>query len=91
MNIIYVDNNATTRVDPVVVEAMMPYYSENYGNPSSMHAFGGNVGRAVNEAREHVASLINASPDEIIFTSCGTESDSTAIWATISSIPDKKL
>ena len=90
MNIIYVDNNATTRVDPVVVEAMMPYYSENYGNPSSMHAFGGNVGRAVNEAREHVASLINASPDEIIFTSCGTESDSTAIWATISSIPDKK-
>jgi len=90
MNIIYVDNNATTRVDPAVVEAMMPYYSEHYGNPSSMHAFGGNVGRAVNEARENVASLINASPDEIIFTSCGTESDSTAIWTTISSIPDKK-
>jgi len=90
MNIIYVDNNATTRVDPAVVEAMMPYYTEQYGNPSSMHAFGGNVGRAVNEARENVASLINASPDEIIFTSCGTESDSTAIWATISSIPDKK-
>jgi len=90
MNIIYVDNNATTRVDPAVVEAMMPYYSEYYGNPSSMHAFGGNVGRAVNEARENVASLINASPDEIIFTSCGTESDSTAIWTTISSIPDKK-
>jgi cysteine desulfurase len=90
MNIIYVDNNATTRVDPAVVEAMMPYYTEQYGNPSSMHAFGGNVGRAVNEAREHVAALINASPDEIIFTSCGTESDSTAIWTTISSIPDKK-
>jgi len=90
MNIIYVDNNATTKVDPAVVEAMMPYYTEQYGNPSSMHAFGGNVGRAVNEAREHVASLINASPDEIIFTSCGTESDSTAIWTTISSIPDKK-
>ena len=90
MNIIYVDNNATTRVDPVVVEAMMPYYTEQYGNPSSMHAFGGKVGRAVNKAREHVASLINASPDEIIFTSCGTESDSTAIWTTISSIPDKK-
>jgi cysteine desulfurase len=90
MNIIYVDNNATTRVDPAVLEAMMPYYTEHYGNPSSMHAFGGNVGRAVSEAREHVASLINASPDEIIFTSCGTESDSTAIWTTISSIPDKK-
>ena len=90
MNIIYVDNNATTRVDPVVVEAMMPFYTENYGNPSSMHAFGGNVARSVSKAREQVASLINASPDEIIFTSCGTESDSTAIWATISSIPDKK-
>ena len=90
MNIIYVDNNATTRVDPVVVEAMMPYYTENYGNPSSMHAFGGNVATSVKEAREHVASLINASPEEIIFTSCGTESDSTAIRATISSIPDKK-
>ena len=90
MNIIYVDNNATTRVDPAVLEAMIPYYTENYGNPSSMHAFGGNVARAVNKAREQVASLINASPEEIIFTSCGTESDSTAIWATISSIPDKK-
>ena len=90
MNIIYVDNNATTRVDPAVVEAMMPYFTEHYGNPSSMHAFGGNVGRAVNDAREHVASLINASPDEILFTSCGTESDSTAIWTTISSIPEKK-
>jgi cysteine desulfurase len=90
MNIIYVDNNATTRVDPAVVEAMMPFYTENYGNPSSMHAFGGNVARSVSKAREQVASLINASPDEIIFTSCGTESDSTAIWATISSIPDKK-
>jgi len=90
MNIIYVDNNATTRVDPAVVEVMMPYYTENYGNPSSMHAFGGNVATAVKEAREHVASLINAAPEEIIFTSCGTESDSTAIGATISSIPDKK-
>ena len=90
MNIIYVDNNATTRVDPAVVEAMLPFYTENYGNPSSMHAFGGNVSGSVGKARERVASLINASPDEIIFTSCGTESDSTAIWATISSIPDKK-
>lgn len=90
MNLIYVDNNATTKVDPAVVEAMVPFYTEYYGNPSSMHAFGGNVARSVSQAREQVASLINASPDEVIFTSCGTESDSTAIWATISSIPDKK-
>jgi cysteine desulfurase len=90
MNVIYVDNNATTRVDPAVVEAMMPYYTEYYGNPSSMHAFGGNVATPVNQSRKQVASLINASPEEIVFTSCGTESDSTAIWATISSIPDKK-
>ena len=90
MNIIYVDNNATTSVDPAVLEAMLPFYTENYGNPSSMHAFGGNVARSVQSAREQVAALINASPEEIIFTSCGTESDSTAIWATISSIPNKK-
>jgi cysteine desulfurase len=90
MNVIYVDNNATTSVDPAVLEAMLPYYTENYGNPSSMHAFGGNVATSVNQAREQVASIINASPEEIVFTSCGTESDSTAIWATISSIPDKK-
>ncbi len=90
MNVIYVDNNATTRVDPAVLETMIPYYAEYYGNPSSMHAFGGNVATAVNQARNQVASLINASPEEIIFTSCGTESNSTAIWATISSIPDKK-
>jgi cysteine desulfurase len=90
MNPIYVDNNATTKVAPAVVEAMVPFYTEYYGNPSSMHAFGGNVARSVGQAREQVASIINASPDEVIFTSCGTESDSTAIWATISSIPDKK-
>lgn len=89
-NIIYVDNNATTRIAPAVLDAMMPFYTESYGNPSSMHEFGGNVARSVNKAREQAAALINASPEEIIFTSCGTESDSTAIWATISSIPDKK-
>jgi len=89
-NIIYVDNNATTRIAPAVLDAMMPFYTESYGNPSSMHEFGGNVARSVNKAREQAAALINASPEEIIFTGCGTESDSTAIWATISSIPDKK-
>lgn len=90
MNIVYVDNNATTRVDPAVVEAMLPFYSEIYGNPSSMHAFGGNVAKSIQTSREQLASLLNATPEEIVFTSCGTESDSTAIWATISSMPEKK-
>jgi cysteine desulfurase len=90
MKTIYVDNNATTRVAPEVLEAMLPYLSEFYGNPSSMHSFGGKVAHKIEEARGKVASLINASPDEIMFTSCGTESDSTAIHAAISSVPDKK-
>ena len=90
MKTIYVDNNATTRVDPEVLDVMLPYLTEFYGNPSSMHSFGGNVAHKIKEARATVASLINASPDEIVFTSCGTESDSTAIHAAISSVPDKK-
>ncbi len=90
MKTIYLDNNATTRVAPQVLEVMLPYLSEFYGNPSSMHSFGGKVAHNIEEARAKVASMINASPDEIVFTSCGTESNSTAIHATISSIPDKK-
>ena len=90
MKTIYVDNNATTRVTPEVREVMLPYLGEFYGNPSSMHSFGGNVAHKIEEARTKLASLINASPDEIVFTSCGTESDSTAIHAAISSVPDKK-
>ena len=90
MKPIYVDNNATTRVAPEVVEAMLPYLSDNYGNPSSMHAFGGNVGAKLKAAREQVASLLGARPEEILFTSCGTESDSTAIHAAIQSHPDKR-
>jgi len=90
MKAIYVDNNATTRVDPMVLDAMLPYFNDFYGNPSSMHSFGGEVAHKIDEARIKVASLVNASPDEIVFTSCGTESNSTAIHATISSIPDKK-
>jgi len=90
MNVIYVDNNATTKVAPQVVDAMVPYFSEYYGNPSSMHAFGGDVGAKIKEARENVAGLIGADPGEIVFTSCGTESDSTAIRAAIESNPDKK-
>jgi len=90
MNVIYVDNNATTMVAPEVLDAMLPYFSEYYGNPSSMHSFGGDVAAKIKDARENVARLIGASPDEIVFTSCGTESDSTAIRAAIESYPDKK-
>ena len=88
--VIYVDNNATTKVAPEVFEAMLPYFKEDYGNPSSMHTFGGKVDRNINEARTSVASLLGAAPEEIVFTSSGTESDNTAIWAAIQSNPDKK-
>jgi len=90
MKTIYVDNNATTRVAPEVLEEMLPYFSELYGNPSSMHRFGGEVGRKLREAREKIAALIGAHPDEIILTSCGTESDNTAISAAIRSNPEKR-
>jgi cysteine desulfurase len=90
VNVIYVDNNATTKVAPEVLEEMLPYLSEYYGNPSSMHTFGGMVEHKIAEARERLAKLLGASPEEIIFTSCGTESDSTAIRAAILSNPSKK-
>ena len=90
MRNVYADNNATTRVAPEVVEEMLPYFSELYGNPSSMHYFGGQVEKKLIEAREKVASLLNCDPSEIIFTSCGTESDSTAIQGTVESYPYKK-
>jgi len=90
MNPLYFDNNATTRVAPEVVEAMLPYFTEYYGNPSSMHTFGGAVGRHINDARTKLADLLGASPEEIVFTSCGSESDNTAIIAALRSNPDKK-
>lgn len=90
MAVIYTDNNATTRVAPEVLEAMLPFFSEQYGNPSSMHRFGGKVGLKIAEARESLARLLGADADEIVFTSCGTESDSTAIWAAIRSNPEKR-
>jgi cysteine desulfurase len=90
MSVVYVDNNATTRVAPEVVEAMMPYLSDQYGNPSSMHTFGGNVGVVLKNARAQVASLLGVTPEEIVFTSCGTESDSTAIWSALRNNPDKR-
>ncbi|BAZ40729.1 nitrogenase cofactor synthesis protein NifS [Calothrix sp. NIES-4101] len=87
---IYLDNNATTKVDPLVVEAMLPYFSEFYGNPSSMHAFGGQVGKAVNQARAQVAALLGADESEIIFTSGGTEGDNAAIRAALLAQPEKR-
>ncbi len=90
MSIIYLDNNATTKVAPEVLEAMLPYFSDLYGNPSSMHSFGGQVAQKIREAREQVAALIGALPDEIVFTSCGTESDNAAIRSALMTRPDKK-
>ena len=88
--IVYMDNNATTMVAPEVVEAMMPYLTDFYGNPSSMHSFGGQVGSAVKKARGQVASLLGCDAEEIIFTSCGTESDSTAVLSALRTYPDKR-
>ena len=90
MKTIYFDNNATTSVAPEVLEDMIPYLSEYYGNPSSMHTFGGQLHRKVEEARHRVAQLIGAEPEEIIFTSCGTESDNTAIMSAVESYPQKR-
>lgn len=90
MKTIYLDNNATTAVAPEVREAMLPYLTDLYGNPSSMHTFGGQVGRAVEEARECMAALLGAHPDEIIFTSCGSESDNAAIWSALQTQPEKR-
>ncbi len=77
--IAYLDNNATTRTAPEVVEAMLPFFCDRYGNPSSMHAFGGEVAHDLAAAREKVAAFINCEPDEILFTGCATESDNTAL------------
>lgn len=90
MNVVYLDNNATTMVAPEVFEAMRPYFCEFYGNASSMHTFGGRVGKDIRMAREQVAALLGAHPEEIVFTSCGTESDATAIMAALHTQPDKR-
>ena len=73
--VVYLDNNATTMVAPEVYEAMAPYFTEFYGNPSSMHTFGGQVGVAVDRARQQVGSLLGCDSAELVFTSCGTESE----------------
>jgi len=76
--VIYLDNNATTAVAPEVLEVMMPFFRDRYGNPSSIHRFGGLVRRHIDRSREQVAALLGAAPDEIVFTSCGSESDNMA-------------
>jgi len=90
MKTLYFDNNATTPVAPEVLDEMLPYLRDYYGNPSSMHTFGGQLHRKVEEARGRVAQLIGAEPDEIIFTSCGTESDNTAIMSAVESLPGRR-
>ncbi len=90
MNIIYTDNNATTKVADDVIQAMVPFLGELYGNPSSMHTFGDQVGVTVRKARQQVADLINAEPEEILFTSCGTESDNTAVFSALKARPHRK-
>jgi cysteine desulfurase len=88
---IYLDNNATTMVDPSVVEEMLPFFTEQFGNPSSLHSFGDRVGRSLKKARKQVQTLLGAEHDsEIIFTSCGTESDSTAILSALKAQPERK-
>jgi cysteine desulfurase len=91
MKPIYMDNNATTACDPAVVEAMLPFFTEQFGNASSIHSFGSQVGKALKEARVRVQTLLGAAYDsEIVFNSCGTESDSTAILSAIKAQPERK-
>jgi len=86
----YLDNNATTRTDPAVVDAMLPYLRDLYGNPSSMHSFGDQVKGAIHEARSHLAQLLGAQPADIIFTSCGSEGNNSAIHAALAAQPQKR-
>ena len=90
MRTIYFDNNATTKVAEEVAEEMRPLFCELYGNPSSMHTFGGQMGRKIRLAREQAAELLGCEPSEIIFTSCGTESDNAAINGTLAAAPNKR-
>ncbi len=86
----YFDNNATTRVAPEVVEAMLPYLTEFWGNPSSVYRFGSQVAKKIDEARALVAGLLQADPRDVIFTSCGTESNNAALHSALVTQPDKR-
>ncbi len=86
----YFDNNATTRIAPEVMEAMLPFLTEYWGNPSSAYGFGHQVAKPLDEARAKVAALVNADPREIVFTSCGTESNNSAIHSALVVHPNKR-
>jgi cysteine desulfurase len=88
--VIYLDNNATSAVAPEVRRAMEPFLGDLYGNPSSIHTFGGQVAKHVDRAREQLARLLGADPSEVLFTSCGTESDNAAIRSALATYPDRR-
>ena len=90
MKTVYFDNNATTKVAEEVLEEIKPLFCELYGNPSSMHTFGGQIGRRIRQAREQVANLLGCEPSEIVFTGCGTESDNTAIKGALAAVPNRR-
>jgi cysteine desulfurase len=90
MKNVYLDNNATTMVAPEVVEAMQPFWTDLYGNPSSIHTFGGQVGKPIKKAREQVAALLGANPEEIVFTGGGSEGDNLAIKGTVEALAGRK-
>ncbi|HYA11986.1 MAG TPA: aminotransferase class V-fold PLP-dependent enzyme, partial [Thermodesulfovibrionales bacterium] len=90
MKTVYFDNNATTKIAPEVFDEIKPYLTDLYGNPSSMHTFGGALRNKIEEARAKVADLIGAEPEEIVFMSCGTESDNTALMGAVESYPQKR-
>lgn len=87
---IYLDNNATTKIDSDVLDEMLPYLKDDYGNPSSIYSFGKSIKDKINDARRNVAKLINAKEDEIIFTSCASESNVTAIMSATKEYPNKR-
>ena len=90
MKPVYFDNNATTMVAPEVLSEMLPFFSEFYGNPSSMHSFGGEVGTRLKKARADIAGMLGCKPEELIFTSCGSEGDNTAILSALEAQPEKR-
>jgi cysteine desulfurase len=88
--IIYLDNNSSTRIDPAVLDEMMPFLTTRYGNPSSAHRFGAHVKDATKLAHERMAALLGCEPNEIVFTSCGTESDNTALNSALRMTPERR-
>src|ERR1700734_2170150 len=91
MDRIYFDNAATTALDPVVLEAMMPFLTEKFGNPSSIYSYGRETKMAIEHAGKSVAKILNASPGEIFFTSGGTESTNTAVTAAVRDLGCKHI